>query len=89
MFRGYATFAIRGSHQRLLRSVRATDNLATSLVALRRSAISLSPRLRSNVTTASIDHYLAEAGVYTVRGRILDKDGGFTDFWTDIEILGS
>jgi len=41
----------------------------------------------TNVTATVPANFLATAGVRTVLGRILDKDGGYTDYTTDITIM--
>ncbi|MDB5386123.1 MAG: hypothetical protein JWM11_1769, partial [Planctomycetaceae bacterium] len=43
-------------------------------------------------TTASATvpaSYLTTAGSHTIRGRIIDKDGGFTDYTTSITVIGN
>jgi Ca2+-binding RTX toxin-like protein len=39
-----------------------------------------------SVSAASQNHSFATAGSYTVRGRVIDKDGGFTDYMRNISI---
>jgi PKD repeat protein len=36
--------------------------------------------------TASATHVFSDNGVFTVRGRVTDKDGGSTDYATDVEV---
>ncbi len=39
-----------------------------------------------NSTSPTAQYTFQDNGVYTVRGRITDKDGGFTDYTTDVEM---
>ncbi len=39
-----------------------------------------------NSTSASASHAFDDNGSYTVRGRIADKDGGFTDYTTVVQV---
>ena len=36
--------------------------------------------------SASATHVFGDNGVYTVTGRVTDKDGGYTDYTTDVEV---
>jgi hypothetical protein len=40
-----------------------------------------------NVTTPSVSYVFNQVGNYTVRGRIIDKDGGWTDYTTIVDVV--
>lgn len=39
-----------------------------------------------SITASSQDHAFTSTGMFTVRGRVIDKDGGFTDYTRNINV---
>jgi len=42
--------------------------------------------LSADVTTTSSSFIFADDGIYTVHGRIQDKDGGYSDYYSDVTV---
>ncbi len=41
----------------------------------------------ANISSSSASHTYDAPGAYTVRGRVADKDGGFTDYTTTVSVM--